>query len=89
MTESQLAAVQKQQTADMLQAVAEYVRQEVTSGACHASNPEDSLAAMQRRHTVKLINEVTHYLQRDMQHMQQMCDMIGAKPVPFWYSERT
>lgn len=82
MPESQLAAVQQQHTADMLQAVAEYVRQEVEPGACHTANPEDSLAAMQRRHTVKLINEVTHYLQRDMQHMQEMCEMMSVKLLP-------
>ena len=83
MPESQLAAVQRQHTADMLQAAAEYVRQEGNSGACYAANPEDSLAAMQGRHTVKLIMKVTHYLQRDMQQMQRMCDIFSAKPVPF------
>lgn len=82
MPESQLAAVQQQHTADMLQAVAEYVGQEMKSVACHTANPEDSLAAIQRRYTLKLINEVTHYLQMDMQHMQQMCEMISVKPVP-------
>lgn len=80
--ESQLAAMQQQHTADMLQAVAEYVRHGAKSGGCHAPSPEDSLAAMQQRHTVKLINEVTHYLQEDMQDMQQMCEMISAQPHP-------
>lgn len=82
MPESQLAAVQQQHTADMLQAVAEYVRQGLTPGVGHASNPDDSLAAMQRSHIVKLMNEVTQYLRRDMQHLQQMCDMIAAQPLP-------
>lgn len=78
MPESQLAVVQQQHTADMLQAVAEYVRQGLKPGTGQASNSDDSLAAMQRNHTVKLINEVTHYLRRDTQHLQQMCDLIAA-----------
>lgn len=83
MPESQPAAMQQQHTADMLQAVAEYVRQGLKPGSGHAEDPVDSLAAMQRSQIIKLINEVTHYLRRDMQHLQQMCDMIAAKPLPY------
>lgn len=83
MPESQLAAVQQQHTADMLQAVAQYVRQGLKPGVGHASNPDDSLAAMQRNHVVRLINEVAQYLRRDMQHLQEMCAMIAAKPLPY------
>lgn len=83
MPESQLAAVQQRHTADMLQAVAEYVRQGLKPGAGAASNSDDSLAAMQRNHVVKLINEVTQYLRRDMQHLQQMCDMMASSPLPY------
>ena len=82
MPESQLAAMQQQHTADMLHAVAEYMRQGAKSGGCHASSPEDSLAAMQRRQTVKLINQVTDYLRKDMQDMQQMCELMIAQLHP-------
>ncbi|KAL3141361.1 hypothetical protein ABBQ32_004943 [Trebouxia sp. C0010 RCD-2024] len=81
--ESQLAAMQQQHTADMLQAVAQFMRHGVEHGAHHASDPEDGLAAMQRRHTVNLINGLTQYLQRDVQQMQQMCELIAAKCLPY------
>ena len=88
MPDSQLAAMQQQHTADMLQAVADFMRHGMEPGAHHATTSEDGLAAMQRRHTVKLINGLTQYLQRDMQQMQQMCELIAAKAVPLKAPQR-
>ena len=78
MPESSLAAMQQKRTADMMKAVAEYVRHEAPGLAGQDARPEDSLAAMQQQHIVKLIREVTLYLQRDMQYMQQMARLIKA-----------
>lgn len=83
MPESQLAAMQQQHTADMLHAVAEFMRHGVEHGAHYASSPEDALAAIQQHHTVKLINGFTLYLQKDVQQMQQMCELIAAKRLPY------
>lgn len=82
MPESLLAAMQQQEVAVLLQAVAEFVRHGREHGPHQASSPEDSLAAMQRRHTVKLIKQLTHYLQKDMQLMQHMYQVIAARRFP-------
>ena len=81
-SESQLAAMQQQHTADMVQAISEYVRHHVQRSAGHSAlqgADADSLAAMQRQQTVKLINEVTQYLQKDTNKMQQIANLYKTQ----------
>jgi len=80
MPDASLAAMQRQNIAELLASVAEYVQRTVQTVQPLRCLPEDSLAAAQQHQMVDMIREITRYLNEDLHVMKQTCKALTARP---------
>lgn len=79
MPDASLAALQQQNTAELLASVAEYVQRMVQPVQPLRCLSEDSLAAAQQQQMVDMIREITRYLNEDLNVMKQTCKALTAR----------